>query len=219
MHAIAQLFDSFRSVAENYGWDESNSYALPDAALEFVVSVASRLGAQKIFEFGSGRSTAALLDAGFEVASIEDDAAWLAKTARSIRHPERHFAFCVPLSLRWHQAAPFRAWTLPADARRRLAASDLVLIDSPAYAPFREAVLMSALTQAPRAVVILDDTRVPTLARFCDRIAARNPGLLHARVPIGHGMDIFHRQTGATLCLSRPPLEFVRAWRRFIVSR
>ena len=196
--------------------------ALPDAALDFLVALARDLRAQRVFEFGSGRSTAAFLRAGLAVVSLEDSTRWMQQTLDGLTAEERtrHTGLVRPLRLRWHGCAPVMDWRIDAALAAHLAAADLILVDSPYYAPFREATLWSALRHNGRAVVVLDDTRIPTLARVCERLAGANPGLLHSRVSLGHGFDLFSRLDTATpLRRAQSPLEVLKAWRRFLLSR
>jgi hypothetical protein len=111
--------------------------ALPDATLESLVAITRQRGVMSVFEFGSGRSTAAMLREGLRVTSLEDS----------------------------------------------------------------------------------HDTRIPTLSRFCGRLAAANPALLHRRMKVGHTFDIFARAGDkAPLVRSHSLLEILKGWRRFFVA-
>ena len=157
--------------------------ALPDASLEFLVALARQCGVASVFEFGSGRSTAALLREGFRVTSLENSDQWLEQTRAQLSEGEksRHVALVRPLRRRMHGWFPVMDWHVDQELARVIGEVDLILVDSPYYAPFRESTLWSALVHNDHAVVVLDDTRIPTLSRFCDRLAANNPTLLHRR--------------------------------------
>ncbi len=199
--------------------------ALPDAALGFLLAAAVAVGARQVFEFGSGRSTAAFLGAGLRVTSLEDTERWMAQTvaglAPALRASGRHVARVQPLRLRWRHGAPVRDWVLTGTLAEAVDAADLVLIDSPFHVPFRLSTLVSVLDRPTSALIVLDDTRIPTLARFCDRLAGQNPErLCHRRVQVGHGFDCFTRrdlQTSRPLDLSQPWTETPKAWRRFFM--
>ena len=195
--------------------DEStdNPAALPDSALRFLVDLAGCLGVRHAIEFGSGRSTHALLDAGIAVTSIENSASWMRRTVHSIADRKRHTPLILALQTVWEQGAPFLAWDI-----QGLETAEFVLIDSPYFPPFREAVLLRVLRQMRTGVVVLDDTRIPTLARFCDRITKSNPHLLHRRSRIGHGFDIFAKLGAMPILSRRGLLETAKAYRRFVMG-
>ena len=219
---IQRLFASplLRKAYETYD-DPVSPAALPDAALAFLTAVAGELGAASVFEFGSGRSTGALLRHGCSVTSLEDSAHWMQQTLDQLAPSEkaRHTPLVRPLQRRWHGCFPVMDWPIDADLAGRLRSADLILVDSPYFAPFRESTLWSALVHGESAVVILDDTRIPTLSRFCDRIAASNPALLHRRVAVGHTFDIFARLPHTPLQLRHTALDVLKGWRRFFLAR
>jgi len=195
--------------------------ALPDAALEFLVALARQCEVASVFEFGSGRSTAALLREGFRVTSLEDSNRWMEQTRAQLSEEEksRHVVLVRPLSRRMHGWFPVMDWPVDPELARCIGGADLILVDSPYYAPFRESTLWSSLAHNDHAVVVLDDTRIPTLSRFCDRLAASNPALLHRRVKVGHTFDIFSRAGDkAPLTRSHLLLEILKGWRRFFMA-
>ena len=162
------------------GDDEESFAALPAAALGFLISLASSIGAKRVFEFGSGKSTAAFVGAGLEVTCLEHSEYWMNETLARI-HPGRRpklASHVVPLATCWCGGVPMQGWPLARPWGEALRAADLVLVDSPCYVPYREHTLMQALSQT-RAVVVIDDTRIPTVARFCDRLAAANSRQRH----------------------------------------
>ena len=129
----------------------------------------------------------------------------------------RHHAVVRPLRLRFRGLIPVMDWILDADLQARLSKADLILVDSPYFTPFRESTLWQALNVGNQAVIVLDDTRIPTLSRFCERVAHTNPGLLHRRVPIGHTFDVFSRPEAIRLWDRHTPAEVLKGWRRFIL--
>ena len=193
--------------------------ALPDVSLAFLVSLAKASGAKSVFEFGSGRSTAALLSAGLTVLSVEDSAHWMAETRKQIGTAANHRPLVKPLSTRWWHGTPFLDWHLDAELTASLRSADIILIDSPYYPPFRESTLLSALSASSHALIVLDDTRIPTLERFCNRIAHRNPSLLHRRVRVGHCFDIFCRVDETPIDSRCGLVEVLKGWRRFLIGR
>jgi hypothetical protein len=219
---IEALFQSplFRARYEESD-DPTCWAALPPPALDLLIALARQLKAATAFEFGSGRSTVALLGAGLTVTSLEDSSYWMAQTVAHLSAADRirHTALVRPLRFHLHRLIPVLDWTIDAEIASRLQAADLILVDAPFYTAFRERTLGSALAENPHAVVILDDSRVPTLSRFCDRIAADNPGLLHARVRVGHVFDVFATASEAPLRFGHTPLEILKGWRRFLLAR
>lgn len=196
--------------------------ALPDASLEFLVEVCQRLQIRNVFEFGSGRSTLALLQAGFNVVSLEDSQFWLDKTIQSIplRDSPRHRGLMQPLQTKALGCFPVMDWKLSESVTAQLGAAELILVDSPHYTPFRESTLWTSLTVRPGALVILDDTRIPTLRHFCDRLARTNRSLLHRRIAVGHGFDLFYRYDQQTkLSLGHSMTDCLRGWRRYFLGR
>lgn len=197
--------------------DAAAPAALPTASLEFLIELARRLEIKSVFEFGSGRSTVEFLKAGCAVASLEDSPYWMEQTLGSLSGAEkaRHAAWVRPLTFRLHGLVPARDWVIDAELAAGIRSADLVLIDSPYYPPFRESTLWSALNLVDRGLVVLDDTRIPTMRRFCDKLARDNPGLLHAKAGVGHGFDLFARRDDAPLKFSHGPMEVLKGWRRY----
>jgi hypothetical protein len=217
---IRRLFDSacFRQAYAS-GDHPTALAALPDASLDFLVALAQQLDVLSVFEFGSGRSTAALLRAGFSVTSLEDSSHWMEQTQKQLSDADRcrHIPLVRPLRFRMHGLFPVMDWSIDRDLAKRLNQADLILVDSPFLPPFRESTLWSALLNNNHAVIVLDDTRIPTLARFCDRITTMNPQLLHCRVAVGHTFDLFARIHDATpLRRSQTTLDVLKGWRRFM---
>ena len=203
------------------GDDPAAPYALPKSSIDFLLELARQLGVATVFEFGSGSSTAALLAHGFSVTSLEDSAYWMEQTVRQLPAEDkaRHTALVRLLTLRWHNLIPLKDWPIDADLAERIQAADLILIDSPAYVPFRESTLWSVLNRTRNSVVVIDDVRIHTLSRSCDRMAALNPSLLHQRVQVGHSFDLFARLEDAPLHLHYTPVETLKGWRRFLLGR
>lgn len=218
---IRRLFESGSLFERNQPEDDAeNPVALPDAALSFLTALAHESGARTALEFGSGRSTAAFLRAGLDVTSVEDSAFWMNKTRSAIGDLKlRHNPVVRPLSVVWRHATPFLDWQFDDRLTALVRAADIILIDSPFYPPFRESTLLSVLEIAEGSIVLLDDTRIPTLQRFCDRIGRRNPTLLHRRVPVGHSFDVFCPLDHSGIDGRCPLIEVIKGWRRFMQGR
>lgn len=194
-------------------------YALPPASLALLVDCVRRLSVQRVFEFGSGQSTREFLAAGCRVTAIEDNASWLAETVAQLDPGERERFTPVLLPLRrvWLAGAPLRSWVLPAPAVAALREAELVLIDSPAWPPFREHALALALEHAHRALIVVDDANIPTIQRFCCRLAAQNRAA-HFQTPMDHGLFFVHRPSAGAIDLRRPLIETLKAWRRYFLA-
>jgi hypothetical protein len=173
-----------------------------------------------VFEFGTGQSTRAFLDAGCDVASVEDSAEWLSETQQTLDGltgaPVEFFH--LPLLLVWHRGAPMRSWLLPARALAALRAAELVLVDSPALPPFREHALAMALAHARGALIAVDDAYIPTVARFCRRLAERN-GAPFFTADVDHGLFFAGPAERAPLDDARSLVETLKAWRRYFHPR
>jgi len=173
-----------------------------------------------VFEFGSGRSTKSLLGRGCHVTSLEDSQVWLQNTLSMLSPAERqrHLAFLQPLRNVLLGAAPLKSWSFDLRLTRALAEAQLVLIDSPAYPPFREHALAMSLTHARHSLIIVDDANIPTVLRFCLRLAEKNH-LLHFHLPVDHGLFfILPPEHSTPLNASRSHWETMKAWRRFFLS-
>ena len=196
--------------------------ALPDASLDFLLEVSKRINVHEVFEFGSGRSTKTLLSAGMTVCSLEDSEYWLRKCLNEMPSEltALHQSAVEPLRTKMLGCFPVLDWRIKGSLLERLAAADLVLVDSPYYTPFRESSLWTALLHCPDAIVILDDTRIPALSTFCDRIKAKNPWIAHKRVKVGHGFDlIWCRGKNANLSLGHSITDCFKGWRRYFLGR
>src|SRR3954469_8881110 len=103
---IDSLFASMPTTSPDAG------FALPDATLSFLTSLATSMRCPRGFEFGSGRSTKELLNVGGNVACIEDSEHWLQETVRGIKHEhkERLATLHLGLCTVWHELVPFRGW-------------------------------------------------------------------------------------------------------------
>lgn len=195
-------------------------FALPPRSLALLAKVVSALGVRRVFEFGSGQSTRCFLEAGCTVTAIEDSAEWLAQTLAALPAPQREklHGFQLPLQTVWLGGAPMRSWRLPDAARDALRDADLVLVDSPALPPFREHALVIALGTARGALTIVDDASIPTVARFCRRLAERNDAP-HRFVPVDHGLFFCGPAARSPLDVTRSCVETLKAWRRFLHPR
>jgi hypothetical protein len=195
-------------------------YALPRESLALLTNCAARLQVRRIFEFGSGQSTRTFLAAGCQVFAVEDNESWLAETCARLDPTQReHFAsVLLPLRRVWLAGAPMQSWVLPPAALAALREAELVLIDSPAWPPFREHALTLALAQCQHALIIVDDANIPTVHRFCQRLAMKN-GASYFVTAMDHGLFFIHANAGRALDTRRPLLETLKAWRRYVLAR
>lgn len=219
---VKDFFSSSIVKTEYSESDNSESpAALPDASLNFLIDVCKKLGIQRIFEFGSGRSTKALLNNNFSVTSLEDDEYWMNQTIKTLDESEKvnHTAFVKPLKRRFLGLFPVLDWEISDDLAKSISEADLILIDSPYYTPFRESTLWSGLNYSKGAILILDDTRIPTLQRFCNRLSSSNPSLIHTRVAVGHSFDIFYHNSEKKLHLNHSLTDTLKGWYRYISGR
>ena len=111
---------------------------------------------------------------------------------------------------------PFRSWALPSRLEPALREAQLVLIDSPAFPPSREHALLTALGQNRGGLIVLDDANIPTVQRFCARLANTNQ-LASLHSPVDHGLFfILPPKYGGPILSTRGILETLKAWRRFL---
>lgn len=199
---------------------DDSGYALPAASLAVLRECVTRLGIQRVFEFGSGRSTRGFLDAGCTVTAIEDSETWLSETLATLtpEQRERFKPVFLPLERVWLAGAPFQSWRLPEAVLADLCQAELVLVDSPALPPFREHALALALEHARGALIVVDDARIPTVSRFCQRLATRN-GAAHHFSRTDHGLFICGPATRQPFCAARSWIETAKAWRRYLLPR
>ncbi len=193
-------------------------FGLLPATLELMVSCVRELGAARVFEFGSGRSTRAFLAAGCHVTAVEDSAPYLEATVSALHPGERARlqTFLLPLQRVFVHGAPMRSWDLPAAATEELARADIVLIDSPACPPFREHALLLALGSRRQALIIVDDANIPTVERFCRRLADQN-GLASHRSRMDHGLFFICPPKSEAVRGRRSFVETLKAWRRYVL--
>ena len=191
-------------------------YALPDASLDLLASCVTSVGIARVFEFGSGRSTKRFLELGCRVALVEDGKEWLEQTRQSLTDEEqaRLAAFALPLETVWLSGMPLRSWRLPNEAMAELRAAEFILIDSPAYPPFREHALAVALAETCGALIAIDDAAIPTVGRFCERFAKRNAAA-HVYAGIDHGLSFFVSRGEKCSGKGRPLVETLKGWRRY----
>ena len=192
--------------------------ALPNDSLVFLLDTCKILHVKRVFEFGSGRSTQALLKNGYSVTSLEDSEYWLNKTLENLSENEKayHTTFVKPLKIRFLGLFPVMDWHIDSEIRQSINEADLILVDSPYYTPFRESTLWSSLKFANGSIIILDDMRIPTLQIFCDRIKNSNESLVYNRVSVGHGLGIFYINPGVKLILNHSFIDIIKGWYRFL---
>lgn len=194
-------------------------YALPPASLALLVDCVKRLRVQRVFEFGSGQSTREFLAAGCQVTVVEDSEAWLAETSAAL-DPTQRALFTphrLPLRRVWLAGAPVQSWVLPEAALTALREAELVLVDSPAWPPFREHALTLALEHSRGALIVVDDANIPTVQRFCRRLAAQNHAT-HFHTTMDHGLFFLHPTGHGAVDLHRPLIETLKAWRRYFLA-
>jgi hypothetical protein len=197
-----------------------SGYALPDATLDCLGELVRQCGLRKVFEFGSGRSTKKFLEWGCSVFSLEDSRHWLEQTLATIPPEQlpRLRTAVQPLQTVWHRGVPMRGWE-PGEFMAELQEAELVLIDSPALPPFREHPLILSLNHATKAIIIIDDANIPTVRRYCERLAGDRARVLSLFTPKDHGLYFFARKTaGETVDDRRGGIETVKAWRRFLLA-
>jgi len=220
---ISRLFaDSYLTQQFESGYDPDAEAALPASSLGFLLELCRKIGAKRIFEFGSGRSTQRFLGAGYSVFSLEDSSFWLSKTVDSLSCDEArlHESAVSVLETRMFGGFPVLGWRIDRRLREQLSRADLILVDSPHFTPFREATLSASLQYGPQALAVLDDSRIPTVGRFCDRLAQQNPQLLHKRVTVGHGFDLFFRPDPSRPLACRSGFyDTLKGWRRYFQGR
>lgn len=196
-------------------------YGLSRGTLAFISGLVEEYRVKHVFEFGSGKSTKVLLDCDCEVTSLENDPHWLDETLAQIPLDQQHHLnpICKPLTTVFETGYPCLGWRVDSQIGRRLQDAQFVLIDSPAFPPFREAALMQALRQAPHALILLDDLRIETLRRFCARIVRQSEDLAWSIVNREHHFALFWR-TGETRIRNRPDaIELVKGLRRYLIGR
>jgi hypothetical protein len=210
---IGRVLDALGGTAESVSGD--CGYALPDGTLRLLREIVEAAGVRRVFEFGSGRSTKAFLAAGCEVTALEDSEEWLEQTLATLTPEERTRLHAIrqPLAALFFQGAPFRSWVLDADALRRLAEAELVLIDAPAFPPFREHALSLSLERCG-GVIVVDDAGIPTVGRFCKRMGV---GMWMRECGVDHGLCFFMSEGGGGAG-RRGIVETAKAWRRFYLA-
>jgi len=187
------------------GGSTDAGYALPDGTLGVLTRIIGTAGVRNVFEFGSGRSTKAFLAAGCRVTAVEDSREWLDRTVTELSPEElsRLHAVCQGLEIVFYQGAPFRSWTLDEETLGRLA-----------FPPFREHALSVSLRHCRGGLIVVDDARIPTVRRFCLRLAG---GEAHRECGIDHGLFFLIRE-GECGGPRRGLWETLKAWRRFFMG-
>ncbi len=195
----------------------ANNAALPDKSLEFLRELCETFRIRRVFEFGSGRSTKLFLDLGCFVSSLENSNFWMDDTLNSVPLDLRlrHKGFVRPLVPRFLGLFPVLDWKIDRDLQKEIENADLILIDSPYYTPYRESSLWQSLILGQDTIIVVDDTSIPTVSRFCKRIADHNPTIKHLNVAIGHDFDLFLRQGNVKLTLGHSVTDSFKGWYRF----
>lgn len=222
MLAINKVEEYFRDEkVKDYNLSDfdENYAALPNDSLEFLLNTCKTLGIKKVFEFGSGRSTKALLENNIQVVSLENNDFWLNDTKTKLNENEKsiYYSESHPLQIKFLGLFPVLDWKMNSTLLNKLSEAELVLVDSPYYVPFRESTLWTCLNYCKNAVIILDDTRIPTLQKFCNRLAKTNPDIIHQRINVGHSFDLFfiENQKTKNLKLNHSFWDIIKGWRRY----
>jgi predicted O-methyltransferase YrrM len=218
------LFDevtAYRAMVKEAGY-RPPIWILPAPSCDLLKRLCRRFpSAPLAFELGSGRSTAALRSACRGVATVEDSPEWLQKTEEllgQVKKRDTDLTAVVPLSRCFLKLVPYRSFSLKKrpELLERLAAADLILIDSPPNPATREHALVTALRHAKvGALIILDDMDVPATFRFAQRLARDNRAAVDFyAVQIDHILGVFQKTAAAKIAY-RPSLrEIIGAWRR-----
>jgi hypothetical protein len=218
---LAEEVAAYEAMTRETGY-QPPLWILPEPSCGLLKKLAQRFSSPPLaFEFGSGRSTRALRSACRGVTSVEDSSEWLRKTEElpgQMEKREWDLTAVVPLSRCRIAWVPYRSFGVDQDPElcARLAAADLILVDSPPNPATREHALFTALHQAkPGALIVLDDMNVGATMRFAQRLARDNrPALNFFVVPIDHVLGVFQKLASAKI-VYRPSLrEIVGAWRR-----
>lgn len=197
-------------------------WILPPRSCEFLQVLCGVLEQPvKAFEFGSGRSSFALRMACASVTSVEDSAAWLAKTeAAPDAIPKRlsDMTGVIPLTRCWNRFRPIESFDLTSAPTflTALKAAKFILVDSPPNPAKREHALFQALDHASvGALIVIDDLNVGATRRFCERLAHQNPATFAFWfLSFDHGLGVFLKLASASI-ISRPAFrEHVGAWVR-----
>ncbi len=200
--------------------DPKSEAALPEVSLTFLEQFCEAYAIDRAFEFGSGRSTYCLLSLGCSVTSLEDSDHWSADTKSQLK-PEHLCRFTGIVSrLRTCRLGyfPVLNWRLDGSLRNAIADSDLILVDSPHFTPFRELTPLRSLNNLKKGFVIVDDLRISTVRRFCERIARQNDNLEYVLVPIGHELANYYKKAFFSV-KSKPSIaDILKGWRRFFIG-
>lgn len=215
--AIKLLFEGLKDRKFLVCDDLENPAALPPVALAFLRDACVQLNVQRAFEFGSGKSTRTFLEAGVQLTSVEDSAFWMQSTMNQLTEIQQASLtpLTKPLLPVFSGFFPMFSWWLNSSETSSLRNAQLVLIDSPLYTGFREAVLKRVLAEPGAKLVILDDARIPSIRRFCDRLASSNPNLLYQVIEVGHHFAIFGKLDDHPLIDQIGLMDCLRGWRRF----
>jgi hypothetical protein len=212
---------AYRAMVKESGY-RPPIWILPPPSCDLLKRLARRFpSAPLAFEFGSGRSTAALRSVCRGVTSVEDSPEWLQKTEEllgQVKKRDTDLTAVVPLSRCFIKLVPYRSFSLKKrpELLERLGSADLILVDSPPNPATREHALVTALRHAKvGALIVLDDMDVGATFRFAHRLARDNQAALDfLTVQIDHILGVFQK-TAAVKIAYRPSLrEIAGAWCR-----
>jgi hypothetical protein len=209
---LADEVSAYRAMAKEAGY-RPPTWFFPPPSCDLLRRLCRRFpSAPLAFEFGSGRSTVALRSVCRGVTSIEDSPAPLQKAEElsgQVKKRDSDLTAVVPLSRCFIRLVPYRSFSLRKrpELLERLAAADLILVDSPPNPARRGHALVTALRHAKvGALVVLDDMAVGATARFAQRLARDNRKAVDFfTVPIDHVLGVFQK-TAAAKITCRPGL-------------
>jgi hypothetical protein len=217
---LADEVADYRAMVREHGY-RPPKWTMPEPSRDLLRRLCRRFpAAPDAFEFGSGRTTAALRSVCRGVVSVDDSAAALQKTEElSGQVPRRgtDLTAVIPLSRCWIKLVPCRSFSLKKrpELVERLAAADLILVDRPVQPAARGHVLLTALRHAKvGALIVLDDLDVEATLAFAERLARDNRAALGLFVlPIDHIVGVFQKTAAAKIAW-RPSLRgFIGSWR------
>jgi hypothetical protein len=218
---LADEVAAYQAMARETGY-RPPIWILPPPSCDLLKRLCRRFSTAPLaFEFGSGRSTAALRSVCRGVTSVEDSADWLKKTEElsgQVPKRETDLTAVVPLSRCRIRLVPYQSFSLKKrpDLVERLAAADLILVDSPPNPATREHALLTALRHAKvGALIVLDDMDVGATLRFAQRLARDNRGVIDLFIlPVDHILGVFQKTASANIAWRPGPREIIGAWRR-----
>jgi hypothetical protein len=217
---LAEEVAAYQAMAREHGY-RPPKWTMPEPSRDLLQTLCRRFPtAPNAFEFGSGRTTAALRAVCRSVTSVDNSSEDLQKTEElsgQVPRRETDLTAFVPLSRCWIKVVPCRSFSFKKrpELRERLAAADLILVDRPSNPASRAHVLLTALRHAKvGALIVLDDLNVEATLGLAQRVTRDNPGAVGLFIlPIDHIVGVFQKTAAAKIAW-RPGLrEIIGAWR------